>query len=229
MYKIFLYFQFVFSKCIQLTPNQVTLYKNLLNTEKYINIVTGPAGSGKTHIAIKSALECFNDNEYKRIVIFKSLINVDSEEIGFLPGDVDDKTLPYFELFSNFFEYENVGKDKLNSMKKSEQIVFQPISFIRGKTFDDCFIIVDEAQNLSELQMKTLLTRIGMRSKIVICGDLKQKDDASLSGLDDLIHKIETFRKHEEIDEISVNMLTNEDIKRSTVCQLIHSIYEKTS
>ena len=114
-------------------------------------------------------------------------------------------------------------------MKKSEQIVFQPISFIRGKTFDDCFIIVDEAQNLSELQMKTVLTRIVMRSKIVICGDLKQKDDASLSGLDDLIHKIETFRKHEEIDEISVNMLTNEDIKRSNICRLIHLIYDKTS
>jgi predicted ribonuclease YlaK len=126
------------------------------------------AGSGKTHQAIKTAL-----NSKKQIIIIRNVVQV--RDIGFLPGDIHEKTYLFFQLYNQIFK--NAGsKTALETLKNKKKVVFETTSFLRGKTFDDCFVVVDECQNMTTQELETVLTRIGKNTDVIFVGDVDQAD-----------------------------------------------------
>lgn len=190
---------------------------------KIITVLEGLAGTGKTYIALHYALQQFISGNTRKIILTRPLINVEDEKIGFLPGEVLDKTRPYTEQFN---EYMNEFMPQLNfaDEKRMEQgVEFIPLAFIRGRNFADSIIIADEMQNSTPLQMKTLLTRIAEGSKVIILGDVTQADrpKAVTNGLRDLTAKL----NHKPIDEIGVVTFGPEDIQRSAIIKQIMQLY----
>ncbi len=203
------------------TPNQ----KNLMETleSKTLTLVIGPAGTGKTYLTAYAAAKALASKEVLNILITRSMITV-GKDIGFLPGNEVDKMLPYvapmLEYFSEFF-----GKEELSKMIKADVIRVVPIGLLRGYTFHDTFVILDEAQNTTPHEFKTILTRIGDNSKMVVLGDLDQSDITSknfISGPEDFAR-----RMHELNDQIGVVELTEDDILRSQLVKDIVRIYKQ--
>lgn len=156
------------------SPNQHEYFKYLESPHIDIVFAVGPAGTGKTLIAVTKAIESLKAGKIDRIVITRPAVSVD-EEHGFLPGDLNAKmtpwTMPIFDIF-----HEHWSPERVKTMLKYEQIEIAPLAFMRGRTFKNCWIIADEMQNATPSQMKMLLTRIGFGSKFVITGDLTQHD-----------------------------------------------------
>jgi phosphate starvation-inducible PhoH-like protein len=151
--------------------------KKLIKTikEKEITIVSGLPGTGKTFLACAEALRMVKNHEFKQIILVKSVTQLKGEETGFLPGDIKEKLEPFMISFIDNFE-KIVGEEITNKLRESGIIKIQPLAFIRGRSIDNSIIIADECQNITLENMKTLLTRIGDNSKMVILGDTKQKD-----------------------------------------------------
>ncbi len=156
---------------IQLNEEQKKAKETILNST--VTLLAGKAGSGKTLVACQVALDGLFRRHYEKIIITRPTVS--KEEIGFLPGDLREKMDPWVQpIYQNM--YTLYGKDKIDPYIESGQIEIVPLAFMRGRTFLDSCIIVDEAQNVTHTQMEMIVTRVGMRSKMIICGDDGQVD-----------------------------------------------------
>ncbi len=180
----------------------------------------GPAGTGKTYLAMAMAIAAFKNNEVNRIILTRPAIEA-GENLGFLPGDLQSKVDPYLRPLYDAI-YQIMGADAYLHNAEKGLIEVAPLAYMRGRTLDNAFIILDEAQNTTPAQMKMFLTRIGFGSKVVITGDLTQKDlpKGAVSGLDTAIKVLEGI---EDLDFIRLN---NQDVVRHPLVQRIVKAYE---
>ena len=185
-----------------------------------ITLGIGPAGTGKTYLAVAAAVAAFRAEEVNRIILTRPAVEA-GERLGFLPGDLQSKVDPYLRpLYDALFDM--LGADTYQKYLEKGNIEVAPLAYMRGRTLDDSFIILDEAQNTSREQMKMFLTRIGFGSKVVITGDITQIDlpEDKVSGL-----KIAT-KVLKDIDDISICTLTGADVVRHRLVQKIIEAYE---
>lgn len=191
-----------------------------LMEQKMIVFGVGPAGTGKTYLAMAEAIKAFKNNEVNRIILTRPAIEA-GEKLGFLPGDLQSKVDPYLRPLYDAL-YEIMGAETFLKNMEKGLIEVAPLAYMRGRTLDNSYIILDEAQNTTPAQMKMFLTRIGFGSKAIITGDLSQKDLAPSvsSGLE------EALKVLHRIDEIGVCRLTSQDVVRHPLVQKIVSAYE---
>jgi len=174
------------------TPNQKTFYNTISRNDVTFSI--GPAGCGKTYLATHYALKNLAKGKYDKLVITKPLVEVDGERMGYLPGDIDEKTMPY--MMSLYYNMEQIiGKQRLDVLKKAGVVQVIPLAYMRGLTLTDSIVVLDEAQNATPAQIKTFVTRIGQGSKYIINGDLMQSDIRSENGLEDAIKRFTGIRR----------------------------------
>jgi phosphate starvation-inducible PhoH-like protein len=208
----------------------------LQNRNTSILIGLGPAGTGKTLFSCNAAIDGYLSGLYQKIVLTRPVVSVE-EEIGFLPGSLVQKmdpwTRPIFDIF-----LERFSKVKLDSMIQNGVIEISPLGYMRGRTFKGTFIIADEMQNSSPVQMKMMTTRIGEGSKMVSTGDLNQSDRCEKNGLVDLVERLRRRRVGGcgggcggagcECDDLMIDLLelSNSDIQRSPVVRRILDIYD---
>ena len=199
-------------------PVQTRYLKTLHSNLKPLVVATGPAGSGKTHLACQAAAESLTQGKFKKMILTRPIVSVD-EELGFLPGNIDEKmdpwTRPMFDILEMYY-----SRSQITHMVKIKTIEIAPLAYMRGRTFNECFIIGDEMQNTTRNQMKMMLTRLGENSKMVITGDADQCDVPE-SGLVDLIHRVD----RQELEFLEHIMLTDEDIHRHPAVKEILGIY----
>lgn len=198
--------------------------KKLIKTikEKEITIVSGLPGTGKTFLACAEALKMVKNHEFKQIILVKSVTQLKGEETGFLPGDIKEKLEPFMISFIDNFE-KIVGEEITNKLRESGIIKIQPLAFIRGRSIDNSIIIADECQNITLDNMKTLLTRIGDNSKMVILGDTKQKDirNKKESSLE-IVYKM--FEDEPEFGCVSLN--NPDEIVRNKIIKIIEQKFD---
>ena len=189
--------------------------------DKMIVFGTGPAGTGKTYLAMAMAIDAFKKEEVGRIILTRPAIEA-GEKLGFLPGDLQSKVDPYLRPLYDAL-YQIMGADSFMKNMEKGLIEVAPLAYMRGRTLDNAFIILDEAQNTTPAQMKMFLTRIGFGSKVVITGDETQKDlpkDVK-SGLD------VAFKVLSKVDDIAFCKLTSKDVVRHPLVQKIVQAYEE--
>ncbi len=185
-----------------------------------VTIGVGPAGTGKTYLAVAAAVQAFRDKQVNRIILTRPAVEA-GERLGFLPGDLQSKVDPYLRpLYDALFDM--LGAETYQKYLERGNIEVAPLAYMRGRTLDDSFIILDEAQNTSREQMKMFLTRLGFGSKIVITGDVTQIDlpDGKASGLK------EAMRVLKNVEGIGICQLTNADVVRHVMVQRIVKAYE---
>lgn len=182
----------------------------------------GPAGTGKTYLAMAMAIDAFKSGDVSRIILTRPAIEA-GENLGFLPGDLQSKVDPYLRPLYDAI-YQIMGAESYMSNCEKGLIEVAPLAYMRGRTLDNAFIILDEAQNTTPAQMKMFLTRIGFGSKVVITGDQSQKDlpAGQVSGLDVAVKVLEPIR-----EDIAICRLTNADVVRHPVVQQIVMAYEE--
>ena len=185
-----------------------------------VTIGVGPAGTGKTYLAVAAAVQAFREKQVNRIILTRPAVEA-GERLGFLPGDLQSKVDPYLRpLYDALFDM--LGAETYQKYLERGNIEVAPLAYMRGRTLDDSFIILDEAQNTSREQMKMFLTRLGFGSKIVITGDVTQIDlpDGKPSGLR------EAMRVLKNVEGIGICELTNADVVRHVMVQRIVRAYE---
>lgn len=189
--------------------------------DKMIVFGIGPAGTGKTYLAMAMAITAFKNNEVNRIILTRPAIEA-GENLGFLPGDLQSKVDPYLRPLYDAL-YQIMGAESYLSNSEKGLIEVAPLAYMRGRTLDNAYIILDEAQNTTPAQMKMFLTRIGFGSKVIITGDLTQKDlpGNAVSGLDTAIKVLKN------IDEVAFVQLTSQDVVRHPLVQKIVKAYEE--
>ena len=189
--------------------------------EKMMVFGIGPAGTGKTYLAMAMAIQAFKNNEVTKIILTRPAIEA-GENLGFLPGDLQSKIDPYLRPLYDAL-YRIMGAESFIKNSEKGLIEVAPLAYMRGRTLDNAFIILDEAQNTTPAQMKMFLTRIGFGSKVVITGDLSQKDlpYSTVSGLE------QASKVLEPVNEIGFCYLTNKDVVRHPLVQKIVHAYEK--
>tara|TARA_R110000803_G_scaffold208838_2_gene277853 strand:- start:1060 stop:1827 length:768 start_codon:yes stop_codon:yes gene_type:complete len=206
------------------TENQGKLRDSIRNNE--ITIVSGLPGTGKTYIACAEALKMIKSKpKYKKILLVKSVVQLKGEELGHLPGDIQEKFDPYMGSFVDNFE-KIIGESLTRKLRELGLINMQPLAFVRGRSIDNTIIIVDEAQNISIDNMRTLMTRIGDNSKMIILGDVKQKDirnkkDSSLEVIIDRFNKIDNFG--------CVELRDPNDVVRNPIIKIIEHTFDNLS
>ena len=188
---------------------------------KMIVFGVGPAGTGKTYLAMAMAIDAFKKQEVSRIILTRPAIEA-GEKLGFLPGDLQSKIDPYLRPLYDAL-YQIMGAESFINNQEKGLIEVAPLAYMRGRTLDNSYIILDEAQNTTPAQMKMFLTRIGFGSKAIITGDLTQKDLPfdSISGLE------ESLRVLRKVKEIGVCELTNKDVVRHPLVQKIVAAYDQ--
>ena len=217
------------SSCIAVTLKGKPVKPKTLGQKKYIdaienNTITfgiGPAGTGKTYLAVAAAVAAFRAKEVNRIILTRPAVEA-GERLGFLPGDLQSKVDPYLRpLYDALFEM--LGAESYAKYVERGNIEVAPLAYMRGRTLDDSFIILDEAQNTSREQMKMFLTRLGFGSKIVITGDVTQIDlpGDKVSGLK------EAMRVLRDVEGIALCRLTDSDVVRHVIVQRIIKAYEE--
>ena len=214
-------------KPIRLTPktrSQETYIDLLTDPKKIIVFATGPAGTGKTMLAVLAALQAFRAGECSRIVITRPAVGVDDEKHGFLPGDLNAKMEPWTRPIIDYVQ-EYYRPVEVTKMLEEQQIEISPLAFMRGRTFKNAWIIADEMQNATPSQMKMLLTRLGEGSKIVVTGDTRQADrnDAD-NGLLDFKRLVESYRKCEYVSGVE---FTGRDVMRHPAVLEVLKIYKE--
>ena len=186
-----------------------------------ITLGVGPAGTGKTYLAVAAAVAAFLDRTVNRIILTRPAVEA-GERLGFLPGDLQNKVDPYLRPLYDAL-YEMLGPETFQKYQERGSIEVAPLAYMRGRTLDDSFIILDEAQNTTKEQMKMFLTRLGFGSKIVITGDVTQIDlpTDKTSGLKDALRVLEG------VQDIAICRLTAADVVRHSLVQKIIDAYEK--
>ena len=202
-------------------PNQ-KIFASLIEYKEIV-ICSGPAGTGKTYVACSQALKIFkNDHRYKKIYIVKSVTTLKDEEIGFLKGTLDEKMEPYIYSFIHNFE-KIVGRSITKSLRDNGSIEVMPIAFLRGINFDDCIVLIDECQNITHDNMRTIMTRIGTNCKMIFLGDtgqidLKMKKNSSLPMI---------MEKFSKIEEFGCIALSDDDIVRNPLIKKIEQVFNE--
>ena len=186
-----------------------------------ITIGVGPAGTGKTYLAVAAAVAAFRERTVNRIILTRPAVEA-GERLGFLPGDLQNKVDPYLRPLYDAL-YDMLGAETFQKYQERGSIEVAPLAYMRGRTLDDSFIILDEAQNTTREQMKMFLTRLGFGSKIVITGDVTQIDlpDDKTSGLKDAVRVLDGVK------DIAICRLTSADVVRHALVQQIINAYEK--
>ena len=215
--------------CICITSKGKPIKPKTIGQKKYCNTIAdntitigvGPAGTGKTYLAVAMAVTAFRSKIVNRIILTRPAVEA-GEKLGFLPGDLQSKVDPYLRpLYDALFDM--LGAETYQKYVERGNIEVAPLAYMRGRTLDDSFIILDEAQNTTCEQMKMFLTRIGFGSKVVITGDLSQKDlpFQTQSGLE------QASKVLEQVEDIGFSYLTNKDVVRHPLVQKIVHAYEK--
>lgn len=188
-----------------------------------VTIGVGPAGTGKTYLAVAAAVAAFRERTVNRIVLTRPAVEA-GERLGFLPGDLQNKVDPYLRPLYDAL-YDMLGAETFQKYQERGSIEVAPLAYMRGRTLDDSFIILDEAQNTTREQMKMFLTRLGFGSKIVITGDITQIDlpDDKISGLKDAIRVLDGVK------DIAICRLTSADVVRHALVQEIINAYERSA
>lgn len=200
-----------------LSENQEQIYKSLQT--KVITIIDGPAGTGKTMLSVAEALNQHFKGEVHKIIIVRPLVTV-GEDLGFLPGGLQEKISPYLTHLLEYFG-EFLSKNAAESLINAGVIEMVPFALVRGRTFKNAFVIVDEAQNTTPEQMLAILTRIGEGSRMVVIGDIEQKDILNRSGLLDLLDRVDIS------DTVGVVATTEDDIQRHPIIREILGWYNE--
>ena len=217
------------SDCICITASGKPIKPKTIGQKRYVdairnNTVTigvGPAGTGKTYLAVAMAVDAFRSKSVNRVVLTRPAVEA-GEKLGFVPGDLQQKVDPYLRpLYDALFDM--LGAENFQRCQERGDIEVAPLAYMRGRTLDDSFIILDEAQNTTSEQMKMFLTRLGFNSKAVVTGDITQIDlpDGKKSGLKEVLHILEN------IDGISINRFSEKDVVRHRLVQQIIKAYEK--
>ena len=216
---------------ICITVNGRPLKPKTLGQKKYVDLIKnntivfgiGPAGTGKTYLAMAMAITAFKNNEVNRIILTRPAIEA-GEKLGFLPGDLQQKVDPYLRpLYDGLFDM--LGAETYERLVEKQIIEVAPLAYMRGRTLDDSFIILDEAQNTTPEQMKMFLTRMGVGSKVVVTGDVTQIDlpERTRSGLVDALHVLKN------VNGIAQCYFTEKDVVRHRLVQEIIKAYEKAA
>ena len=203
------------------TVGQQTYMKAIMKNT--VTIGVGPAGTGKTYLAVAAAVAAFRERSVNRIILTRPAVEA-GERLGFLPGDLQNKVDPYLRPLYDAL-YDMLGAETFQKYQERGSIEVAPLAYMRGRTLDDSFIILDEAQNTTREQMKMFLTRLGFGSKIVITGDVTQIDlpDDKVSGLKDAIRVLDGVK------DIAICRLTSADVVRHALVQQIINAYEKAA
>ena len=190
-------------------------------TKNTVTIGVGPAGTGKTYLAVAAAVAAFRERTVNRIILTRPAVEA-GERLGFLPGDLQNKVDPYLRPLYDAL-YDMLGPETFQKYQERGSIEVAPLAYMRGRTLDDSFIILDEAQNTTKEQMKMFLTRLGFNSKMIVTGDNTQVDlpDGKPSGLTDAVRVLKN------VDDIKVIRLTEKDVVRHKLVQSIVKAYEK--
>lgn len=215
--------------CVCITSKGKPVKPKTLGQKKYVEAIrkntivlgAGPAGTGKTYLAVAMAVTAFRAKEVNRIILTRPAVEA-GEKLGFLPGDLQQKVDPYLRpLYDALFDM--LGAEAFARYQERGSIEVAPLAYMRGRTLDDSFIILDEAQNTTPEQMKMFLTRLGFNSKMVITGDITQIDlpDSKRSGL------VEATKILKNIEDIAINRFTEKDVVRHRLVQDIVRAYEQ--
>ena len=215
--------------CICITSKGRPVKPKTLGQQKYVDAIkdntitlaVGPAGTGKTYLAVAMAVMSFRAGDISRIVLTRPAVEA-GEKLGFLPGDLQQKVDPYLRpLYDGLFDM--LGAESFTKYQERGNIEVAPLAYMRGRTLDDSFIILDEAQNTTTEQMKMFLTRLGFNSKIVVTGDITQIDlaDSHRSGL------VEATKVLKNIDDVAVITLNEKDVVRHKLVQSIIKAYDR--
>lgn len=215
--------------CICVTSKGKPIKPKTLGQKKYVDAISnntvtlgiGPAGTGKTYLAVAQAVSAFRAKKVNRIILTRPAVEA-GEKLGFLPGDLQQKIDPYLRpLYDALFEM--LGAENFQKCQECGDIEVAPLAYMRGRTLDDSFIILDEAQNTTNEQMKMFLTRLGFNSKAVVTGDITQVDliDSKRSGLKSAMKILKG------IDDIAIVTLSGKDVVRHRLVQEIIKAYEK--
>lgn len=201
--------------------NQETLMASLEDSSKHIVFAVGPAGCGKTLLATMAAVKALKEGEIERIVITRPNVAVDDNDIGFLPGDILKKMMPWMmpiiDVFSEYFSQKEIA-----SMLEENVIEIVPIAFIRGRTFKNCYMLFDEAQNSTPTSMLSVLTRIGENTKLIVTGDVRQGDRGLNNGLSDVMRRM-VEKDSQHIDLVEFN---SKDVERHPVIKEVLEMYK---
>lgn len=217
------------SGCICITSHGKPVKPKTLGQKNYVEAIKkdtivisiGPAGTGKTYLAVAMAVAAFRNKDVNRIVLTRPAVEA-GEKLGFLPGDLQNKVDPYLRPLYDAL-YDMLGAESFQRFQERQSIEVAPLAYMRGRTLDDSFIILDEAQNTTPEQMKMFLTRLGSGSKAVITGDVTQVDlpEGKRSGL------VEAAKILKNIEGISINYFSEKDVVRHQLVQRIIKAYEK--
>ena len=205
-------------KIVARTANQRAYFETLYQNEVVFGL--GPAGTGKTYMAVAMAVDALKKRLVERIVLSRPAVEA-GERLGFLPGDMKEKVDPYLRPLYDAL-YDMMPSDKVDKMLASGEIEIAPLAFMRGRTLSNAFVIIDEAQNTTPVQMKMVLTRLGQDSRMVITGDMSQVDlpSGQQSGLADAVGRLRNVKG------IGMSELTGEDVVRHPVVARILKAYE---
>jgi len=208
-----------FQKCnVHLTEKQNNLYKGIRNN--ILTVVHGPAGTSKTYTTCYAALALLADKKIEKIIITKP-IQESGENLGFLPGSMEDKLHPYKQSYYTTF-CKIIGKPTTDMLFSTEEIIFEPLAYMRGSTYDNCLMLLDECQNASIKQLMLWITRLGKDSKAVMMGDTSQYDVRKKdSGYNDFIKLVDGMK------DLNLFEFTNEDIVRNKFLVEIANRYDK--
>lgn len=219
------------ANCVCITSKGKPVKPKTLGQRRYVDAIknntitigVGPAGTGKTYLAVAQAVSAFRAKAVNRIILTRPAVEA-GEKLGFLPGDLQQKVDPYLRpLYDALFDM--LGAENFQRCQERGDIEVAPLAYMRGRTLDDSFIILDEAQNTTSEQMKMFLTRLGFNSKAVVTGDITQIDlpDGKHSGLKDAIKILKN------VDDIAISFLTGKDVVRHRLVQEIIKAYERNS
>ena len=205
-------------KIVARTANQKAYFQTLMNNEVVFGL--GPAGTGKTYMAVAMAVDALKKRSVERLILSRPAVEA-GERLGFLPGDMKEKVDPYLRPLYDAL-YDMMPSDKVDKMMASGEIEIAPLAFMRGRTLTNAFVIIDEAQNTTAVQMKMVLTRLGQDSRMVITGDMSQVDlpSGQQSGLADAVRRLRG------VTGIGMSELTGEDVVRHPVVARILKAYE---